>query len=89
MYANLTPGQRAEIKYAEDVRVRWYNYIRYDLLVNEDYHRLPDKMKPAFIEQLKTDFFIYSDVTNSFTWKNFPSELKEAFWEVQSRMGAK
>ena len=46
-------------------------------------------MKPVFIEQLKRDFFIYSDVTNSFHWKYFPPELKEAFREVQERMGAK
>ena len=89
MYSNLTPGQRSEIEYANDVRAQWYNYFRYNLLVNEDYYRLPDKMKPAFIEQLKRDFFIYSDLTNSCIWKSFPSELKEAFQEVQEQMKAK
>ena len=85
MYSNLTPGQRSEIEYANDVRAQWYNYFRYNLLVNEDYYRIPDKMKPAFIEQLKRDFFIYSDLTNCCIWKSFPSELKEAFREVQER----
>ena len=46
-------------------------------------------MKPAFVEMLKRDFFIYSDATNDFTWKNYPPELKEAYREVQERLGAK
>ena len=83
MYSNLSPMQMLEIKYAEDVRVQWYNYFRYGLMMNYEYNGLPDKMKSAFIEQLKRDFFIYSDMTNSFAWKSFPSELKEAFREVQ------
>ena len=86
MYSNVTPGQKSEIKYAEDVRARWYNYFRYDFSVNDDYYGLPDNMKPTFIEQLKRDFFIYSDVTNYFRWKYFQYELKEAFREVQEQM---
>ena len=86
MYYNLTPRQMLEIEYAMDVRTRWYNFFRYDLVLCEDYSRLPDKMKPAFIEQLKRDFFIYSDVTNAYMWKYFQPELKEAFKEVQEQM---
>ena len=89
MYSNLTPGQASEIEYALDVRTRWYNYFRYRLTVDHEYHSLPDKMKPAFIEQLKRDFFVYSDVTNFFNWKSFQPELKEAYREVQERMGAR
>ena len=89
MCSNLTPRQTSQIEYAIDVRAQWYNYFRYGLTVNEDYYSLSDKMKPAFIEQLKRDFFIYSDVTNAFMWKRFPPELKEAFREVQERMEAK
>ena len=88
MYSNLSPMQVLEIKYAEDVRVQWYNYFRYGLMMNYEYNGLPDKMKSAFIEQLKRDFFIYSDMTNSFAWKSFPPELKEAFREVQERKKA-
>ena len=89
MYSNLVPEQRSEIDYAIDVRARWYNYFRYNLMLSGDYYRLPDKMKPAFLEQLKRDFFIYSDVTNAYMWKYFQPELKEAFREVQERMGSK
>ena len=89
MYSNLAPRQMSEIEYAIDVRARWYRYFRLNLTVNEDYSRLPDKMKPAFIEHLKRDFFIYSDVTNFCNWKSFPPELKEAYREVQERLEAK
>ena len=89
MCSNLTPEQKSEIKYAEDVRAQWYNYFRYDFSVNDDYYGFPNNMKPAFIEQLKRDFFIYSDVTNAYMWKHFPPELKEAFREVQEQMKAK
>ena len=85
MCSNLTPRQTSEIKYAEDVRAQWYNYFRYDFSVNDDYYGFPNNMKPTFIEQLKRDFFIYSDVTNYFRWKYFQPELKEAFREVQER----
>ena len=85
MYSNLTPGQMSEIEYALDVRTQWYHYFRLDLTVDYEYHSIPDKMKPAFIEQLKRDFFIYSDVTNFCNWKHFPPKLKEAFREVQER----
>ncbi len=46
-------------------------------------------MKPEFIEQLKRDFFIYSDVTNAYMWKYFQPELKEAFMEVRKQMESK
>ena len=88
MCSNPTPRQASELKYAEDVRVRWYNYFRYGFTVNEDYWRLPDKMKPAFIGQLKRDFFIYNDVTNFSNWKRFKPELKEAYMEVRRQMEA-
>ena len=89
MCSNLTPRQALEIKYAGDVRAEWYNYFRHGLTVNEYYGKLPDRMRSAFIEQLKRDFFIYSDVTNAYMWKYFQPELKEAFREVQERMGSK
>jgi len=89
MYPNLTPGQRLKIGYAGDVRARWYNYFRYDLRLNEDYYRLPSEIRPAYVEQLKRHFFIYSDVTNAYMWKRFQPELKAAFREVQERMGAR
>ena len=89
MYSNLAPRQKSEIEYAIDVRLRWYHYFLSNLTVDEDYSRLPDKMKPAFVEMLKRDFFIYSDVTNFCHWKRFRPELKEAYREVQERMGAK
>ena len=37
----------------------------------------------------KRDFFIYSDVTNAFTWKTFPLELKEAYLEVRRQIETK
>ena len=46
-------------------------------------------MKPEFIEQLKRDFFIYSDTTNFFNWKLFKPELKEAYMEVRKQMESK
>ena len=57
--------------------------------LDEAIDALPDEMKPAFVEMLKRDFFIFSDATNDFTRKNYPPELKEAYWEVQERMGEK
>ena len=78
-----------EIGYAQDVRQRYDNYFRRDFSVNSSYRKLPDEMKPEFIEQLKRDFFIYSDVTNAYMWKYFQPELKEAFMEVRKQMESK
>ena len=57
--------------------------------LDEAIDALPDEMKPAFVEMLKRDFFIFSDATNDFTRKNYPPELQEAYRELQERLGAK
>ena len=75
-----------EIGYASDARWRLKNYFRYGFSGAASYRKLPDEMKPAFIERLKRDFFIYSEVTNAFMWKTFPPELKAAYMEVRERM---
>ena len=75
-----------EIGYASDVRWRLKNYFRQGFSGAASYRKLPDEMKPDFIERLKRDFFIYCDVTNAFMWKRFPSELKAAYMEVRERM---
>ena len=72
-----------ELGFADDVKWEYINYFKHSFAANEFYAMLPDTRKPAFLEQLKRDFFIYSDVTNAYMWKYFQPELKEAFREVQ------
>ena len=89
VYSYLSQKEAPEIGYARDVRWRFKRYFAYEFTGDASYRKLPDDMKPAFIEQMKRDFFIYSDVTNAFTWKTFPPELKKAYLEVRKQMEVK
>ena len=82
-------SEAPEIAFADDVRREFPNFFERSFPAYPSYKKLPDEMKPAFVEMLKRDFFIYSDATNDFTWKNYPPELKEAYREVQERLEAK
>ncbi len=74
-----------EIEYVRAVEARMYNFFR-SFAGHEYYQRLPDDMKPAFVEQMKRDFFIYSSMTNAYFLKQFPPELKKAYMEVRRQM---
>ena len=87
-YSYLSQKEAPEIRFARDVRHRYDFFFKYQFRGNESYLRLPENMRPAFIEQLKRDFFIYSDATNALMWKMFPPELKEAYMEVRKQMEA-
>ena len=89
MVSFLSTKEAPEIDFADDVRREFANFFKRSFAGYPSYRKLPDEMKPAFVEMLKRDFFIYSDATNDFTWKNYPPELKEAYREVQERLGAK
>ena len=80
----LQDAPSKELSFAHEVRGRLFRFF-YLFSGSESYVNLPDAFKPAFLEQLKRDFFIYGDITNAFMWKNFPPELKEALREVQER----
>ena len=88
-YSYLFEKWVPELTFARDIRHRYNNFFKYQFRGNESYLQLPESMRPAFIEQLKRDFFIYSDVTNAFMWKMFPPELKKAYDEVCEQMEAK
>lgn len=87
--SHLSQKEAPEIGYARDVRWRLKRYFMYEFSGDAYYRKLPDEMKPVFIEQMKRDFFIYSDVTNAFTWKDFPPELKKAYLDVHKQMETK
>ena len=89
MMSFFSTREAPEIDFADDVRREFVNFFKHSFGVASSYRKLPDELKPVFVEMLKRDFFIYSDVTNDFTWKNYPPELKEAYREVQERLGAK
>ena len=76
-----------EIRFADNVRREYVNFFKRSFAGASSYRMLPDEMKPALVEILKRDFFIYSDVTNAFMWKDYPPELKEAYREVHDRKG--
>lgn len=84
----IASGYSPELVFAAEIRRRYYFFFL-SFGGDASYRKLPDDMKPAFIEQMKRDFFIYSDVTNAFTWKTFPPELKEAYLEVRRQIEEK
>ena len=89
MMSFLSTKEAPEIAFAAVVRWEFAKFFRHSFAGASSYRKLPDELKPAFVEMLKRDFFIYSDVTNDFMWKKYPPELKEAYREVQERLGAK
>ena len=81
----LSQRTAPEIEYVRAVEARMYNFFRL-FAGHESFQRLPDEMKPAFVEQMKRDFFIYNYMTNVYFLKQFPPELKKAYKEVRSQM---
>ena len=77
-----------EYEFALEVRWRCFRFF-HTFRGNESYAQLPKEMKPAFLEQMKHDFFIYNDMTNSYFLKSFPPELKKAYNEVREQVGAR
>ena len=84
----IASGSSDELDFACEVRWRHFRFF-YLFAGSESYMNLPVEMKPAFVEQLKRDFFIYNSMTNAFMMKTFPPELKEAYLEVRKQMEAK
>ena len=77
-----------ELTFAEDIRLRYNFYFRSTSVGATTYHRLPNDMKPAFIEFLKQNFYQCDGMTNTYM-EGYPPELKNAYFEVRKQMEAK
>ena len=79
------PPNKAEIRMiALVVRGIYKHYFTYDINFAYTYRELPESVRPAFVEQIKRDFFNrpgmkYVDSPQSINWKErtvFPTEVK-------------
>ena len=77
-----------ELIFAEDIRLRYNFYFRSSSVGTTTYHRLPNDMKPAFLEFLKQNFYHCDGMTNVYM-KGYPPELKEAYLEVRRQIEEK
>ena len=77
-----------ELIFAEDIRLRYNFYFRSSSVGATTYHRLPNDMKPAFLEFLKQNFYHCDGMTNVYM-KGYPPELKEAYLEVRRQIEEK
>ena len=77
-----------ELTFAEDIRLRYNFYFRSSSVGATTYHRLPNDMKPAFLEFLKQNFYHCDGMTNIYM-KGYPPELKEAYLEVRRQIEEK